>query len=420
MAEAAAATFEEWIERIFAHDVEHINRRFYEDRSSWSDVASPPVTIEYMTRLFEDSLDVLAPFSDNQLKWGMQYIATQMPGKDAYLRLNYLTQSRIIQSFFALFEQLFMTRCWHDPFDYVSGQRQELNVVCWRWWGLVPIRPNAANSIERVIDEQFLDVIAHILGLKSDTCRESALCGLGMWTAEYSDQVHVVIDTFLAEHPTLQPELRILAAKAYRGFILTEKERDNLVERIEQVFKDTVYPGDDNLTNADHCGECAEISEAFRGKQWSELHDVKFLRYHESALSLFKPAAFHYYLPAFIRGALLDPESADIILSGLEFHLTPQSDFNSDWSTFFQTYGNEWNSFETSEQKEQLKRALDTIAANPPEQLRYFFERVSGYTPLQKQVIHDYLLVDWDSWMIDLKREAERNRGLAFWEVFTG
>lgn len=64
----------------------------------------------------------------------------------------------------------------------------------------------------------------------------------------------------------------------------------------------------------DHvCDECEEITEFFRGKPWTDFDDVTALRYHSDALFLFAPAAYHYYLPAFIRATLRDEKAADLI-----------------------------------------------------------------------------------------------------------
>ena len=62
-----------------------------------------------------------------------------------------------------------------------------------------------------------------------------------------------------------------------------------------------------------NCDECEEIAEFFADKAWADCADVAALRYHNDALYLFAPSAYHYYLPAFIRATLLDPKAADLI-----------------------------------------------------------------------------------------------------------
>lgn len=50
----------------------------------------------------------------------------------------------------------------------------------------------------------------------------------------------------------------------------------------------------------------------FGGTDWRS-HDVVGLRAHESSLHFFSPAAFRYYLPAFVIAAVRDPGRADVI-----------------------------------------------------------------------------------------------------------
>jgi hypothetical protein len=131
-------------------------------------------------------------------------------------------------------------------------------------------------------------------------------------------------------------------------------DKNELIVQIEQAFADAVYPGDDKLINANHCGECAEIAEVFRGKKWSSLTNIKFLRRYVAALSLLYPEAFRYYLPAYMIAALIDPATADVILDSLEYDFMP--------------------------------RATENAAAQ-----EWFFNRATGFSPAQKRAIKAYL-----------------------------
>lgn len=172
--------------------------------------------------------------------------------------------------------------------------------------------------------------------------------------------------------------------------------KDEVIALIEQAFSDTVYP-DDDLLDADHCPECAEIYAAFRGKHWKSFTDIRLLREHYLALSSFYPASFRYYLPAFMRAALVDPETADIILDGLEYHLSePKNGTLTD---------------------EEVRDAYGYQATK-----KYWIQRVSGFTPTQKRAIKAYLQVEFESTAASelIVREYERQRALAFWDTFEG
>lgn len=88
--------------------------------------------------------------------------------------------------------------------------------------------------------------------------------------------------------------------------------------KIEAAFVDTPYPGngydDISATRQDDEG----IVEYFRGAGWCG-HDVKSLRRHASALSLFTDRAFRFWLPAFMLAELDDPETADVVADGIAY-----------------------------------------------------------------------------------------------------
>jgi hypothetical protein len=95
---------------------------------------------------------------------------------------------------------------------------------------------------------------------------------------------------------------------------------DTVHAQIEVAFADTPAPGegfDDISASMDD----EDIVDYFRGTTWRG-HRVQDLRYHEVALALFTDKAFRYWLPAFMLAELDHPVEADVIASGIAFHLT--------------------------------------------------------------------------------------------------
>jgi hypothetical protein len=86
----------------------------------------------------------------------------------------------------------------------------------------------------------------------------------------------------------------------------------NLDEELVSAWATVAPPTRSAITEHD-CAECDEISDFFAGELWTDLDDVAALRYHCDALHLFAASAYHYYLPAFIRAAFVDPHTADRI-----------------------------------------------------------------------------------------------------------
>lgn len=105
----------------------------------------------------------------------------------------------------------------------------------------------------------------------------------------------------------------------------------SLKETIKEAFADVPYPGDNNITRCPyHCKPCEEIAEYFKGKGW-EGHSVEDLRDHHTALSLFTPEAFHYFLPAFMLASIESYDKMDILPDSIRFHF----DFNLEHRDYF-------------------------------------------------------------------------------------
>jgi hypothetical protein len=78
-------------------------------------------------------------------------------------------------------------------------------------------------------------------------------------------------------------------------------------ESIAEAFKDVPYPGDDQIA-LHECAECRQIREDFRGQTPQGLTEAVLERCFDS-LPLISPAAFHYFVPAYMFHALDHPDS---------------------------------------------------------------------------------------------------------------
>ncbi len=125
----------------------------------------------------------------------------------------------------------------------------------------------------------------------------------------------------------------------------------SLKQAIEEAFAEVPYPGDDNITRCPYnCPECREMADYFKGKTWTG-HAAKDLRERHTALLLFTPEAFQYFIPAFMFAALNSYERTDLIPDSIRFH------------------------FEQSQ-----------------EMMGHFAVRMSKFTPAQRKAIIDFLL----------------------------
>ena len=85
-----------------------------------------------------------------------------------------------------------------------------------------------------------------------------------------------------------------------------------VIRQIEEACADVPYPGDQNIFTPDSYDD-EDILNYFHGTTWRG-HDPVALRAHSSAFTFFTPAAFHYWLPAFMIAAIKNPDEADVIL----------------------------------------------------------------------------------------------------------
>lgn len=101
--------------------------------------------------------------------------------------------------------------------------------------------------------------------------------------------------------------------------------RDDVKEMIRAAFTDASYPGDDALVR-NHGDEPNEVIALFRGKtDWRSL-TADFVDHagaaSPSALSFFSPAAFRFYLPAYLiadlDNALIYTEPSFFLYYGLD------------------------------------------------------------------------------------------------------
>ena len=88
-----------------------------------------------------------------------------------------------------------------------------------------------------------------------------------------------------------------------------------LAELIRAAFAATPPPAPDDLSGSAQGSEPFEYAVEFRGRDWRTL-SVEFLGRHGAALSFFSPAAFRYYLPAYLTRHLAGAQwSADPVFA---------------------------------------------------------------------------------------------------------
>lgn len=108
---------------------------------------------------------------------------------------------------------------------------------------------------------------------------------------------------------------------------MKEEELSVLLCQLDEAFGHLPIPSAGRLIRDDclYGLEASEIHEKFRGRHWRDLN-VGDLLGEADSLAYFTPEAFRFFLPAFIRISLLDPEAADLIPDAILWSLAQPED----------------------------------------------------------------------------------------------
>lgn len=108
---------------------------------------------------------------------------------------------------------------------------------------------------------------------------------------------------------------------------------DELRQCIKDAFADTVYPGDQNIaTNPNHCDECRETDDFFKGRHWQELSGPnQKLQTGWGGLSFLSPPAWRYFMPAYLMVGIGGGEYAEDAAWSALYALSPPTENLADY-----------------------------------------------------------------------------------------
>jgi hypothetical protein len=215
-------TLDEWVRYLFDHPVTEIAWHF--------DAAAPYLRLPahhaaaLIAEAFERSGDLLRPFTDAQLNQGFWFLV--MNGNSDYMfclsdaSVPWPVRRRALRSFVPLFRDVMAARCTPSLSHLDEGPSTALNSACYMWWDLLPLDASwEAGRPPQPIHSEALLVLAELLEIAHDACRESALHGLGHLALFHAEAV-AVIDAFIERSNDLRPELLTYARQARTGCIL--------------------------------------------------------------------------------------------------------------------------------------------------------------------------------------------------------
>jgi GTP-binding protein len=222
-----SATFDEWLKWVFDHP---------EDKEWWWDepdadeggrwLDRPPVqALTFVTKLFENPVTHLSPYTDAQIDQGLWFIVGTANSKHFRWiidgRVDLGLRKRCIRSIENLSRELFAPRCSHE----VINGTKPLDSICYMLWDLAfhdadHLEDNSDGTHSELrypeIDKEAVKTLARIIEIPSIACQQSALHGLGHLVYD----AHLgcdVVQKYLDDHPDLRSDVRKYAEQALQG-----------------------------------------------------------------------------------------------------------------------------------------------------------------------------------------------------------
>lgn len=217
-------SFDGWIHYIFDHPVREPEWFWDDEKDFWDPLKQPAITVQYVTQAFEKPLDSFASsYSDAQINQGLWYMLSNScsnhmsPLKDEHVPLT--ARLRALKAMSVVFELVFLPRCSGNlgHLNEEASPPNPLDSVCYMWWDILPIHGASAGPDTIPTANAILEVIEYTLGLGSDSCRESALHGLGHWHSYDPQRIEEMVSRFLDENKDIRPELAAYARRARKG-----------------------------------------------------------------------------------------------------------------------------------------------------------------------------------------------------------
>lgn len=162
---------------------------------------------------------------------------------------------------------------------------------------------------------------------------------------------------------------------------------EEVLKIIEEAWRQTPYPGDDRLITRPKQpkGSCRDepdyVADFFAGKHWNQINRAMLVQGYEgppdACLTFMGPQAFRFYLPAFMKMALTEYEAGDTICQAALYALVPPR-FDP-------------KLYELAKLPGMTDATNPCSEANVKGQRLWWDERVSGFTPAQRQAIVAFL-----------------------------
>jgi hypothetical protein len=214
--------FLDWINLVFNHA--EGDEAWYWNISKDPSIPSKPF-IEYTTKLFQNAAELLAPFSDRQVSYGLTFLTNNIVSDQIFglkdSTVPVLLRLQMLDGIFDLNRDCFNGRCnphlSHLDRSETARHVSPLNMTCYMWWDTFVIWPNHDEPSMLPLADGCLQVMVKCLSLSNIAVLEGALHGLGHFQMGYEKEVPEIIGHFLKSRSDLPAALRSYANHAATG-----------------------------------------------------------------------------------------------------------------------------------------------------------------------------------------------------------
>ncbi len=218
-------TYEAWLAFVFDHPVSDPSW-WWDDHDELEAVSAestrdPARLLAFLTRLFREPGGLIERYSREQIDQGFMFLISSACSNQMYPlvrnELPWPDRLACIEAIVPLFEKL-MGPVYGDDTAHLQteAEKEKPTFSCYMWWDVIAICPHRDDEGDRLELEACLRVMERVLALPWDSCRESALHGLGHWEYFAAERTRPIVQKFL-ERTDLKPAIRAYAEAALDG-----------------------------------------------------------------------------------------------------------------------------------------------------------------------------------------------------------
>jgi hypothetical protein len=218
--------YEQQLHFIFSRPVS-LPAWYWTSRPDEEDVfgEDPFTAFEFIEKLCQQPWSDLAPYSDDQVALGLEFIFNNSCSNLACdfksAEVPFQRREQALRDIFVLFRDVFNPRCAVRASAGAQGPSPKINAICYMFWDVCPLSTffGAVDHQSTACYKAIASVMERCLSLDNPACVESGLHGLGHMAFFLPDIAVPIIDRYLKRKNNENTALVQYAKAARTGMI---------------------------------------------------------------------------------------------------------------------------------------------------------------------------------------------------------